>query len=191
MVKRNSHFNQASRATASIPRAVYTFRGQKQPPEFSDGVAAAVGLLRLIAADERVAELVRTEGVSAFLRESFARGGKYAEGVAAAIGEYVTIALSDDRLNLDVWAPLTPAWHGVNCEIPPEDCAFFDVDGIPFSVDATLRTLEWDSEQSSTARNIEEIRQRAKPISRAHFDELRWQVGSARRAARDRQRPAQ
>ncbi len=121
------------------------------------------------------------------IRAALARRDSFADGVLATLLEYMVDTSTCGSVNLDVWLPLNADCLGDNSEIPPEDSMFYDVAGVPYSVDPNLRTLRWNDETGSTACNVESIRGNAKPITRARFDVMRWEAGTRKRASGDRE----
>ena len=170
---------------SSIPALpVFTFEGKIRPAAFSHGVAAAMALLR--EADEKQEDV---EYMHPRIRGLLARGEAFGDGALVALCEFVSNIFSIGVPNLDVWVPLSHKdWGGDNCEIPPEDCMFFEVEGAPYSVEPNLSTKRWDSETDATSCPVDSIREKAGPITRAQFDLLRWKLGSAGRDAAEEAR---
>jgi len=114
-------------------------------------------------------------------------GAACCRGASVAVAAVLISYLHGGSPDLEVWQPLNEQWAGDDCEIPPEDATFFDVDGKPFSVDRNHSTREWFGETSCTARCPASVLSRATRITRAQFDVLRWRAGSARRERAEQQ----
>lgn len=182
-----------TRGPGAIPNVpVYTVGGVKQPPGFSAGAWHTLKVMRTIesakdaaiAADARDWSMHVTEALLPKLIAIANRGDHHCNGVIAALfSNFCESEVGGDDPNMALWTPLHPAWEGDNCEIPPEGCMFYEVDGVPYSVDESLSASEWDSQTSGTAVNVDTIRGKAKPITRAKFESMRWRLGSKAKEA--------
>lgn len=174
-------------APSAVPRdPVHTFHGVEQPRAFSDGVARARIILTNFENSEPADRSI-WDGVDdvtlRMLAETASHGGPTAVGLVASLCDYALRCMSIGEPVAAYWTPFRETWVGENFEIPPERCWFFDLDGVPYSVEANHYTLRWDDEESCHVELIEEIRDHAVPITRAQFEVLRWKRGQARRAA--------
>jgi hypothetical protein len=177
-------------ATDHIPRSpTFTFGGEKQPPAFTHGVLTVLNAARDMEAREAEFDSTNHAAAALFehLRATLNDGGKSAEGAVATLCELLAMHELAGSPNLDAWMPFGEVWPGGSCEIPPEDCMFFEVNGVPYSVEPNLTAREWRDEDTGMCCPVDPIRKTARPISRATFDRLRWELGSEVRAAETRE----
>ena len=162
----------------------YTLWGEQQPAAFSQGALAALKLIKWVDENRTEEENVLTERLCVELSKLLNERGKFAAGALAATCNFLVSNMTSGRPNLECWTPFSQEWDGDNYEIPPKECMFFEVDGVPYSVDPSLATVEWEDENWRSAKHVDQIRGRAKPITRDQFEAMRRKVG-AFRAMRD------
>ena len=162
----------------------YTLWGERQPAAFSQGALAALKLIKWVDENRTEEENVLTERLCVELSKLLSERGKFAAGTLAATCNFLVSAMTSGRPSLDCWTAFHQEWDGDNSEIPPENCMFFEVDGVPYSVDPSLATVEWEDENWGYAKHVDQIRGRAKPITRDQFEALRWKVGALKREAK-------
>jgi hypothetical protein len=177
---------------STIPAAVFTFCGERQPQEFTDGVASAMAILRAL---EKLGDVASEDlhgvpaGTIARIRQAADRGGKFAEGVIAALCSHWLSCVSGEP-DLRDWVPLSSPWGGDNFDVPPKGCLFFEVDGKAHSVEPNLNARNWSADWQGSSVHVNKIRARAKPITRARFERMRDKLISAREREADKQRAA-
>ena len=168
----------------------YTAWGKLQPPEFSKGALAAWKLIATVEGAKPDDTFDDVNGITERLATEIAKlVGKdptLGAGAIAALCDYIVTSIKfDGGSNLECTVPFSRAgWTGESLEIPPDDCLFFDVDGIPYSVEPSLSCCEWRGEDDGTSRPVDEIRGRAKPITRTEFEAMRSKLGALRRRVR-------
>ncbi len=185
MAKNHSSNRNTGQTGDAIPTvAVFTFRGKRQPPAFSRGVEEAIKMLRAFETmSSDCPSRVGVEELHRRLRDFASRGDAFGDGALVTVSEFLWDMFQVGLPNLDVWRPLDLEYGGEDGEIPPEECRFFDVEGIPYSVEPNLNTLEWRDTNSLSSQPVDSIRGKARSISRAQFEMLRWKVGAATREA--------
>jgi hypothetical protein len=161
----------------------YTLWGEQQPAAFSRGALAALELIKWVDENHTEEESVLTERLCVELPRLLSERGKFAAGALAATCNFLVSAMTSGGPCLDCWTPFRQEWDGDNYEIPPENCMFFEVDGVPYSVDQSLATVEWEDENWGSAKHVDQIRGRAKPITRDQVEAMRWKVGALRKSS--------
>lgn len=165
-----------------IPDApVYWFNGKRQSSEFSDGVEAFRAFLERAETDVEIApncldDREFAERCAPQILQTLAKGDDFCLGYAAALANWIAIG-RHSTCPIESWIPLytAPNWREVNggdYYEPGPRSLLFEVDGAAVSVSEELYCLRFGPSDCESF-DIDDVRERGKPITRERFDELR------------------
>jgi hypothetical protein len=161
-------------------KPVYWFNGKRQPAAFTEGVFAFRDFMDRAYTDSdgrfAIGDKAFAEKYAERILSELASGKHFGLGYAAALANWLAIHRHSTQ-PLKTWNPLytQPLHREVNGDDyyePGPRSLLFEVDGAAITVSEDLYCLRFGPSDCDSF-DIDEVRERGKPISRERFDELR------------------